>query len=287
MNVVRTVLSSIFIIYVWIWIIHSVFGSEAFKTKLIWKIIITGIVLVLGLLAYKYALIHLWYNQLSFSQDSVHWRSLLVFSAYCTVILLLLIAFFRKWAKHILETLFVWSLFFLAVNYGWLFLGINTLIIFYIVSAYAEEYLKYTSSVTLLSDWSHTTRDLIFFCILLGLGFSMVENVAYLISIVLNNQKINLTSFIVGRWLISTLLHVVATGTIGFIQYRLQKKIWWWIATLIGILVWFTLHSWYNIWLEYRLHYLSVPLIIFMVFLLTYLLFQSDLLYKKPTPNQK
>ena len=127
------------------------------------------------------------------------WRSTLLFTAYCTAILLIIITIFRQRSKKILQTLFIGALFFLAVNYGGLFLGINTLVLYYIISAYAEEYLKITSSVTILGEASTEARDLIFFCILLGLGFSMVENILYLISVFVQQQHINLIGFLVGR----------------------------------------------------------------------------------------
>ncbi|HCY21729.1 TPA: hypothetical protein DIC40_08010 [Patescibacteria group bacterium] len=57
------------------------------------------------------------------------------------------------------------------------------MILYYIITAYAEEYMKYTSSTTLLGDSSHGIKNGIFFCVLLGLGFSLIENLFYLFSL--------------------------------------------------------------------------------------------------------
>jgi len=61
-------------------------------------------------------------------------------------------------------------------------LGINSLLLYYIITAYAEEYMKYTSSTMLLKN-TEKIKNGIFFCILIGLGFSFVENIFYLISL--------------------------------------------------------------------------------------------------------
>lgn len=41
------------------------------------------------------------------------------------------------------------------------------------------------------------------------------------------------------------------------------------------------MHSLYNVSLEYHMQYVSIPLIIVCFFLLSYLLYQSDILYEK------
>gem|GEM_PF-7114347 len=80
-----------------------------------------------------------------------------------------------------LQTVFLGAIFFIAIGYGGYLLGIDVLILYYLVSAYAEEYLKYTSGNNVFfKEEGHSARDLIFFCILIGLGFSMAENLLYL-----------------------------------------------------------------------------------------------------------
>jgi hypothetical protein len=53
------------------------------------------------------------------------------------------------------------------------------------------------------------------------------------------------------------------------------------IPTLLGVLLWFGLHSTYNIGLNFHLSYITIPVIILSFFLLTYLFFRSDSLYRK------
>ena len=53
------------------------------------------------------------------------------------------------------------------------------------------------------------------------------------------------------------------------------------IPIIIGIIGGFWLHSIYNISLQYNLSYISIPTIILAFFLMTYLSFQSDILYKQ------
>jgi len=94
-----------------------------------------------------------------------------------------------------------------------------------LVSAYAEEYLKYSSSSNVFfREEKHSMRDLIFFCILIGLGFSMVENLLYLGYSFVNHEQVSLVNMTLGRGLISTLLHIVSTSSIAFLAVKVQKK---------------------------------------------------------------
>jgi uncharacterized membrane protein YhaH (DUF805 family) len=86
---------------------------------------------------------------------------------------------------------------------------------------------------------------------------------------------------LIGRGLISTLIHVVSTWLIAFITIHTRRAHNLLIPTIIALLAWFALHTTYNIGLNYQLSYLSVPVIILSFFLLSYLFFRSDRLYKK------
>jgi RsiW-degrading membrane proteinase PrsW (M82 family) len=119
------------------------------------------------------------------------------------------------------------------------------------------------------------------FCILIALGFSFIENILYVIINILNHNNINVLQLLIGRGLISSLIHVVATGLIAFTTISFKRRHNIIIPTIIGILFWFGLHSLYNIWLSYQLSYITIPVIIISFFLLTYLFFRSDSIYKK------
>jgi len=53
------------------------------------------------------------------------------------------------------------------------------------------------------------------------------------------------------------------------------------MPVILGIIGWFWLHSIYNISLQYNLNYVTIPMIILTFFLMTYLTFQSDIIYKQ------
>jgi hypothetical protein len=278
MSIVRAILASIFILYVWIWLINTAFGKWSLKIQYIWKILLIWIILVGGLVSYKYLLSYpTSYLSLNIT-DQLNFKTILIFWSYCMGILLILLLLLRKRAMLILQVFLGWALFFVVLSFGGILLWINSLILYYIITAYAEEYMKYTSSTTLFED-NEKIKDGIFFCLLLWLGFSLIENIFYLISLV--GWSENMAGLIIGRWLISALLHVVATTTIWALYYALRQKILRPVALFISIAGGVALHGTYNIGLEYQLSYITIPLIIFLFFLLSLFLFKSDLLYMK------
>lgn len=278
MQIFRAILASIFILYVWIWLINEAFGKNSLKIKYIWKIILIWLILVGGLFSYTY-LLSFPTSHLSLNiTDQLNFKTTIIFWSYCMGILLILLLLFRKRAILILQIFFGWALFFVVLSFGGIILGINSLLLYYIVTAYAEEYMKYTSSTMLLKN-TEKIKNGIFFCILIGLGFSFVENIFYLIS--LTGWLENMAGLILGRWLISALLHVVATTTIWALYYALRQKILRPVALFISIAGGVMLHGTYNISLEYQLSYITVPLVIFLFFLLSFFLFRSDMLYVK------
>lgn len=182
--------------------------------------------------------------------------------------------------KNIIKTILIWSLFFIAIAYWGFLIGMNVLIIYYLVSAYAEEYLKYsTGSNLFLASKDKNKSNLIFFCILIALWFSAVENIFYVVNNVLNQESVNIVNLIVGRGLISTLIHIVSTSLIAFIIVKTKQTNSKIIPIILGIIGWFWLHSIYNISLQYKLSYVTIPIIILAFFLLSYITFQSDIIY--------
>jgi RsiW-degrading membrane proteinase PrsW (M82 family) len=91
------------------------------------------------------------------------------------------------------------------------------------------------------------------------------------------------------RWLISALVHVTATSTIGYLSFKLPKSLRLFVITVIGLVSWVLLHTTYNLSLYYSLSYLTIPLVIILFFLMSFFLFQSDILYlpadKDPKEN--
>lgn len=237
--------------------------------------------LVGSLFFYKFLLGSVGQVQLYF-MDKPDRISLGLFVSYCLAFVLFLTLFTRWRYTKVLQTVFLGALFFVAISYGGYLLGIDTLILYFIVAAYAEEYLKYSSGNNLFfkEEW-HNLRDLIFFCILIGLGFSMVENLLYLSYSFINHEQVSLVNMTLGRGLISTLLHIVSTSTIAFLAVKIQKKRSFATALIGWIIWWVGIHSLYNISLQYHLSYITIPIIILCFFILSYLLYQSDMLYEK------
>lgn len=268
--------------YVRIWVVNTIFSDKKIKIHLTLKIIIVSILLVASLFFYRYLLGSLGQLKLYF-MDNPDRKSLGLFVSYCVAFVLFLTLFLKWRYTKVLQTIFVGALFFIALSYGGYLLGIDILILYYLVSAYAEEYLKYSSgnNIFFREDGQHNLRDLIFFCIIIGLGFSMAENLLYLLYSFINHEQVSLVNMTLGRWLISTLLHIVSTSLIAFLAVKIQKKRSF-AAALIGWIIWGVwIHSLYNISLAYHMSYITIPIIIVCFFLLSYLLYQSDILYER------
>lgn len=233
-----------------------------------------------GLFVYKYLL---WiFGQAEFALTNiVNTQSILIFIVYCTLLVTIVTIFFRNRYKKIIQILLIGSLFFVAIAYGGFLIGVNVLIIYYLISAYAEEYLKYSSGNNLfLGQKDQNPSNLIFFCILIGLWFSAIENIVYILHTFINHEQVNIVGLLIGRGLVSTLIHIVSTGIIALITIKSKRTISTIIPMILGIIWGFGLHSIYNISLEYQLTYITIPLVIGTFFLMTYLTFQSDIIYR-------
>lgn len=249
------------------------------------KVFGLAIIIVGSLFAYTYLLGYI--GQIDFAlTNSIDTRSLSIFVGYCTIFALLITILFRNRYKRIAQILLIWSLFFIALAYGWLIIGMNALILYYLVSAYAEEYMKYSAGNNMqLAEKEPNENNLIFFCILIGLWFSAVENILYIGNSMINSETVNISNLLIGRGLVSTLIHIVSTGLIAFIMIKTKRTNSIIIPVILGIIGGFWLHSIYNISLQYNLSYITIPIVILSFFLMTYLTFQSDIIYKKKEEN--
>jgi RsiW-degrading membrane proteinase PrsW (M82 family) len=173
---------------------------------------------------------------------------------------------------------------------------INILIMYYLTSSYAEEILKFSiwqniylekQEVDKHVDMSTKkinkkiqTSDLIFFAIIAWLGFSVIENVFYLVVLYFSDGKWLMMTL--GRSVFATLLHIVATGLIAFfvIKKSENKKnnIW---KYFVWILCGFGLHGIYNLSLFYNIKIVTILILLICYFILSYLLFNSDIIYQK------
>lgn len=281
MNIVRPIITSILLVYVRIRIINTIFSQKKIKIWITLKVFGLAIIIVGSLFVYTYLLSFFGQQNLSLT-NIIDTKNLLLFVAYCTIFVILITIFFRNRYKRIAQILLIWSIFFVALAYGGFLAGINTLMLYYLVSAYAEEYMKYSAGNNIfLANKEPNESNLIFFCILIGLWFSAVENILYIVNNILNNESVNIMNILIGRGLVSTLIHIVSTSLIAFIMIKSKKTNSIILPVILGIIWGFWLHSIYNISLQYSLSYITIPMIILAFFLMTYLTFQSDIIYKQ------
>ncbi len=284
------IIASLVIVYVRIWMINTIFSGRKIKLAITLKVFLLALIIVGSLMLYGY----LWTTNIStlqqlniftpqyFNLATGNIQNIILFVIYCTIFAVIITVFFKKQWSKILQILLIWSLFFVWIAYGGYVTGINVLILYYLVSAYAEEYMKYSAGNNLfLATKSENTTDLIFFCILIGLGFSAVENILYIVTSLIQHQDVTVVNVLIGRWLVSTLIHIVSTSLIAFIVVKMKKAKTIFIPIILGIIAGFGTHSLYNISLNYGLQGIFIPLIILAFFLLTFLLFQSDILYRQ------
>jgi len=277
--IIRPIITSILLVYVRIRIINTIFSQKKIKIWITLKVLWLSIIIVGSLFAYTYLLGYIGQKNLILT-NTMDTKSLLMFVAYCTIFVILVTIFFKNRYKRILQILLIWSIFFIALAYGGLISWINVLILYYLVSAYAEEYMKYSAGNNMfLANNESNPSNLIFFCILIWLWFSAVENILYIINNVVSGESVNIMNVLIGRGLVSTLIHIVSTSLIAFIMIKTKKTNSIVLPVILGIIWGFWIHSIYNISLQYSLTYITIPIIILAFFLMTYLTFQSDIIY--------
>jgi hypothetical protein len=94
---------------------------------------------------------------------------------------------------------------------------------------------------------------------------------------------------IFGRWIFTSLLHFIATGIIALLLYKLYQQqylkdlnVWQKICRIVvAILIWVLIHRWYNLSVQHMNLLIYIVLVFGGYFLLTYLLFLSDSLYRQ------
>lgn len=283
MKIVRWILSIIITLYIRIWIIDNSFKQKKITTKTSIFIFILSLVLVSFLYFYKDILGLIGLKNLYFS-DNFTWSTICLFIFYCLSFLILITIWLRNtkdqknWKFIIVAILlFIW------IWLWWIVTGINTLIMYYLTSCYAEEILKFSvwenTFLNTTKSGKYNPTDLILFAIIAALGFSVIENIFYLIVLNVSWEWNAFTS--IWRSIFTTLLHIVTTWLIAFFITKKENNIKYWLKCLIWIICWFALHGCYNLCLAYWYKFLTILILIVCYFILTYLLFNSDSLYKK------
>jgi hypothetical protein len=290
MNILWAILVLLLIVYIRIWLINSIFIDKKIKINLTWKIFLTGFFMVGFLFVYKYVLGYLWLNNMYFA-EILNFKSMAIFIIYCSFFLIINSLIYKNInRKNILQSIVLWIVLFLWIGYGWYITWITVVLMYYFLAAYAEEIIKFTAGENVfLKEWKNNS-DLIFFCILIGLAFAIVENIFYLSANILN-QWVNLIWLSIGRWIVSSMIHVVTTWIVAYLAMKwLNKKVkipliggqvWFMLFVFIGIILWFGVHLIYNLSLFYNRKFITIPMIVLWYFIFSFLMFKSDKIYIK------
>lgn len=286
MKIFRWILWTLIAIYIWIRIINNSFKWQKNKLRTTILIFVVSLFVVAFLYFYKDILEKFGLWNLALSGD-ITTKTIFSFIFYCISFLVLTALFFGNIKKKTnINFIVVALLLFVWIWIGGILVWINTMIIYYLVSCYAEEILKFSTWENVLQTyekkWTLDTKwfwNLVFFAILSGLGFSAVENILYLI--VLAAWWDTSIPLLLSRSIFTTLLHVVATWLIAFFVIKKDNsKIKYRLKCLIWIVCWFGLHSLYNLSLNYWYTIITILILIICYFILTYLLINSDMIYK-------
>ena len=284
------------IVYVRIWIINNAFKNQKFKWQLSFSIFVLSFFMVIFLYFYKDILTFFNLSEYYLLKNNTL-KSIWSFVIYClSFIILLTTSFGNIKKKSTFKFISIAVLLFLWIGVWWSIMWINMLVMYYLVSSYAEEILKFSISqnvflekkevdscvnVSILDKKNNLKKsDLIFFAIIAWLGFSVIENIFYLVVLYFADWK----GFLMSMWrsIFTTLLHIVATWLIAFFVIKKsenQKNNRW--KYLLWILCGFGLHGIYNLSLFYNIKIVTIVILIVCYFILSYLLFNSDLIYQK------
>ena len=287
MKIVGAIAMCILLWYFWIWLIQHIFSKQ--QRKISRKLFGTSFLLVGSLLAFNY-IIRAIFPGLEAIQDGTmslsRWGYFLL---YCGLIFLFLILLNWNWKKKQIRFLFlIWMILFAVVGFFGIKAWISATVIYYLVLAYSEELLKIWATENEVTKTEFYSSDLLFFSIFIALWFSIIENLFYLWSEILSADQEWIWGLVFGRWIFTSLLHFIATGLIALVLYKLYQqqsmknlniwqKVW---RIVVAILIWVLIHRWYNLSVQHMNLFIYIILVFGGYFLLTYILFLSDSLYK-------
>jgi len=288
MKIVWAIIACILLWYFRIWLIQHIFAKHQKKIsrKLFW----TSLFIVWSLLAFNYIIKAIFPGIQAVQEWTMSLSRWVYFLLYCGLIFLFLILLNWNWKKKQIWFLFaIWMILFAVVGFFGLKVWISATVIYYFILAYSEELLKIWATENEVSKTEFYSSDLLFFSIFIALWFSIIENFFYLWSEIFSSNQEWIWWLVFGRWIFTPLLHFIATGLIALLLYKLYQqkplenlKIWQKIWRIVfAILIWVLIHWWYNLSVQHMNLLIYIVLVFAGYFLLTYLLFLSDSLYKK------
>ena len=287
MKIVWAIIACILLWYFRIWLIQHIFAKHQKKIsrKLFW----TSLFIVWSLLAFNYIIKAIFPGIQAVQEGTMSLSRWGHFLLYCGLIFLFLILLNWNWRKKQIWFLFaIWMILFAVVGFFGLKVWISATVLYYFILAYSEELLKIWATENEVSKTEFYSSDLLFFSIFIALWFSIIENFFYLWSEIFSSNQEWIWWLVFGRWIFTSLLHFIATGLIALLLYKLYQqkplenlkvlqKIW---RIVVAILIWVLIHWWYNLSVQHMNLFIYIILVFAGYFLLTYLLFLSDSLYK-------
>jgi len=273
--------------YFWIRLVQHLFAKQ--QKRLSRKLFWTSFLLAGSLLAFSFLLDYIFPNINSIENGVFSLGRLGCFLLYCGLIFLFLIILNKNFKTKQIRFLFaVRTVLFAVVWLFWLKIWISATVLYYFVLAYAEEFLKIWATENATNKTDFYSSDLLFFSIFIALWFSIIENIFYLWKEIFSSEISGMFGLVFGRWIFTSLLHFIATGSIALVLYKFyqqskfnQLHLWQKIIrTVVAILIWVLIHRWYNLSIQHSNFLIYILLVFWGYFLLTYLLFLSDSLYK-------
>ena len=286
MKVFWAIFMCILLWYFWIWLIQHIFSKhqKQISRKLFW----TSFLLVGSLLAFNFILKAIFPDITSIQNDQLSFSWWWLFLLYCGLIFVFLILLSKNRKEKKIRFLFaIWMLLFAIVGFFGLKVWISATVLYYLVLAYAEEFLKIWATENQVNKTGFYSSDLLFFSIFIALGFSIIENIFYIGSEIFSGGEW-VWGMVFWRGIFTSLLHFIATGLVALLLFKLYQqhhlqnltiwqKIWRIVvALLVGVLI----HRWYNLSVQHMNLLIYIVLVFGGYFLLTYILFLSDALYE-------
>ena len=287
MKVIWAVIVCILLWYFWIRLIHHIFAKQ--QRKISRKFFWTSFILVWSLLIFNFIIRRIFPGLEAIQNWIMSLNRLIYFLLYCGLIFLFLILLHWNRRKRQVRFLFLtWIILFAIVWFFWIKVWISATVLYYFVLAYSEEFLKIWATENEVSKTDFYSSDLLFFSIFIALWFSIIENLFYLWSEILSSDPEWIWWLVFGRWIFTSLLHFMATWLIALALYKLYQQqalknlnIWQKIRRIVvAILIWVLIHWWYNLSVQHMNLLIYIVLVFGGYFLLTYLLFLTDSLYK-------
>lgn len=282
MKVLSLMFTIILLIRFRIWFFRQVFSRIELQ---IWSKAIhffSVVLLVWALAVYERGISALWWTSL---KTSLEISTGMLFFLRCVVVITVLICYrgFQKEKKIWFQILIgVWLLGISIWACGLVFWGESTQIIrflpYYLILAHTEELFKFSLAHLEEGKQSQPSiSSLLAFALLTGMSFALVENLLAFWVLLAQGSQLS-TGFLMWRWGIAVMIHIVATWSIAMLLLKLRhlpRYLKYVLALSLGIAI----HSIYNRGLAFGVSSVSFVLAIGGFAGLTYMLYHLDELY--------